>query len=101
MAFIAAVLGWIVAIIFLAYLVPHTFVAWFYKTQNLKKKYHAQWALVTGASSGAELRGGGVWEPACHVHLDPDQCGALSTAGHLAAVQALARPWRRSWLPRA
>lgn len=101
MAFIAAVLGWIVAIIFLAYLVPHTFVAWFYKTQNLKKKYHAQWALVTGASSGAELRGGGVWEPACHVHLDPDQCRALSTAEHLAAVQALARPWRRSWLPRA
>ncbi|KAK2077794.1 hypothetical protein QBZ16_004642 [Prototheca wickerhamii] len=55
MAFIAAVLGWIVAIIFLAYLVPHTFVAWFYKTQNLKKKYHAQWALVTGASIGKAM----------------------------------------------
>lgn len=24
----------------------------YYKTQNLKKRYNAQWALVTGSSSG-------------------------------------------------
>lgn len=53
MALLAALAGWTLAIVFLSYLIPHTIVAWFYKTQNLKKKYNAQWALVTGASSGA------------------------------------------------
>lgn len=43
---------WAVALIFLGYLVPHLIVAFFYKTKNLKKAYNAQWALVTGASSG-------------------------------------------------
>lgn len=38
--------------IFLAYAIPHFIVAWFYKTKNLKKAYNAEWALVTGASSG-------------------------------------------------
>ncbi|MEW5298338.1 MAG: hypothetical protein WDW38_000928 [Sanguina aurantia] len=38
---------------FLTYAVHHLFVALFYKTQNLKKKYNgAEWALVTGSSSG-------------------------------------------------
>ncbi|EFJ44212.1 hypothetical protein VOLCADRAFT_32150, partial [Volvox carteri f. nagariensis] len=37
---------------FLTYVVQHLICAVFYKTQNLKKRYNAQWALVTGASSG-------------------------------------------------
>lgn len=52
MALLTTILGWIVGLVFLTYLIPHIFVAWFYKTQNLKKKYSAKWALVTGASSG-------------------------------------------------
>lgn len=55
MSVLASIAGWLVAFIFLSYLIPHTFVAWFYKTQNLKKKYNAQWALVTGASSGTSV----------------------------------------------
>ena len=43
---------WIVAFYFLGYFIPHLFVAWFYKTKNLKKAYNAKWALVTGSSSG-------------------------------------------------
>mmetsp|Transcript_1426 Transcript_1426/g.3129 ORF Transcript_1426/g.3129 Transcript_1426/m.3129 type:complete len:323 (-) Transcript_1426:848-1816(-) len=34
------------------YIIHHIIVAFFYKTQNLKKRYSAEWALVTGASSG-------------------------------------------------
>ena len=34
------------------YVVQHCICAFFYKTQNLKRRYNAQWALVTGASSG-------------------------------------------------
>ena len=41
---------------FLTYAVQHLICAVFFKTQNLKKRYNAQWALVTGASSGAFLR---------------------------------------------
>lgn len=38
---------------FLTYIIHHLVVAYFYKTQNLKKKYNdAEWALVTGGSSG-------------------------------------------------
>lgn len=41
---------------FFTYAVHHLFVALFYKTQNLKKKYNgAEWALVTGSSSGEYL----------------------------------------------
>lgn len=43
---------WVLALIFGAYFIPHVIVAWFYKTKNLKKAYNAEWALVTGASSG-------------------------------------------------
>ncbi len=42
----------IVLFIFLSYLLPHVFVTWFFKTKNLKKSYNANWALVTGSSSG-------------------------------------------------
>lgn len=36
------------------YLVPHILLEIFCsRAQNLKKKYNANWALVTGASSGA------------------------------------------------
>lgn len=43
---------WVVLVIFGGYLLPYIFVTWFYKTKNLKKAYNAQWALVTGSSSG-------------------------------------------------
>lgn len=69
--------GYVVALTFLGYLLPHALVA-LLPTQNLKKKarhstdccvlsrahtvpdarrvqYNASWALVTGASSGAFL----------------------------------------------
>lgn len=36
------------------YFIHHAICAYFYKTQNLKKRYNAQWALVTGASSGTQ-----------------------------------------------
>ena len=48
----ATVCTWTVGIFFLGYLIPHLFVAWFYRTKNLKKSYKASWALVTGSSSG-------------------------------------------------
>ena len=47
---------WVVLVIFGGYLLPHIFVTWFYKTKNLKKAYNAQWALVTGSSSGEARR---------------------------------------------
>eukprot|EP00798_Chlamydomonas_sp_ICE-L_P010127 gene10127-8027_t len=34
------------------YVLQHVVCAYFYKTQNLKRKYGAEWALVTGGSSG-------------------------------------------------
>lgn len=40
--------------LFGTYIVQHLICSVFYKTQNLKKRYNAEWALVTGASSGAE-----------------------------------------------
>ena len=43
--------GYVVALIFLGYLVPHLLLA-LLPSQDLKKKYGASWALVTGASSG-------------------------------------------------
>jgi len=36
----------------LSYLIPFLVAAYVWKEQNLKEKYKAQWALVTGASSG-------------------------------------------------
>ncbi|KAG2437279.1 hypothetical protein HXX76_005938 [Chlamydomonas incerta] len=38
--------------LFGTYIVQHLICSVFYKTQNLKKRYNAEWALVTGASSG-------------------------------------------------
>lgn len=42
---------------FVTYIIQHVICSVFYKTQNLKKRYNAEWALVTGASSGAEAGG--------------------------------------------
>jgi len=47
-------LGWLLLFILLSYAVPHLLVS-LLPTQDLKKKYGASWALVTGASSGALL----------------------------------------------
>lgn len=47
--------AWIVlAIIFVPYLLHHALLG-LYKGRDLKKRYGAKWALVTGASSGAPL----------------------------------------------
>ncbi len=43
----------VLAIILLGYFVPHTITCLFFRQKNLKKAYNAEWALVTGASSGA------------------------------------------------
>ena len=41
------------ALSFGTYFVHHLILSLWYKTQNLKKRYpNAQWALVTGSSSG-------------------------------------------------
>jgi hypothetical protein len=37
---------------FLVYALLQTLCGTWYRTQNLKKRYNAQWALVTGSSSG-------------------------------------------------
>ena len=47
--------GWsALAVIFLPYLLHHLLLG-FCKGRDLKKRYNAEWALVTGASSGAPL----------------------------------------------
>ena len=40
------------AAILLGYLLPHAVVSLFFTSRDLKKAYDAEWALVTGASSG-------------------------------------------------
>jgi hypothetical protein len=42
----------VLAVIFLPYLLHHVLLG-FFKGRDLKKRYNAEWALVTGASSGA------------------------------------------------
>ena len=44
----------VLAVIFLPYLLHHLLLG-FFKGRDLKKRYNAEWALVTGASSGAAL----------------------------------------------
>jgi|Laugresbdmm110sd_1035091.scaffolds.fasta_scaffold355596_1 hypothetical protein len=95
--------GWVVAFVFLGYLLPHFLVAAL-PTQDLKKKaraaqracscvhtsltppqYNASWALVTGASSGAadrELSSSGRTHPARARTLRAQVSGSR---------------WRRSW----
>jgi hypothetical protein len=50
-------LGWIgLAVLMLSfgsYALLHMINAYYFKTQNLQKRYNAEWALVTGASTGA------------------------------------------------
>lgn len=52
MAFLSTFAWGLLALIFGGYLLPHMIVTWFFKTKNLKKAYNAEWALVTGSSSG-------------------------------------------------
>ena len=42
----------VLAIILLGYFVPHAITCTLFRRKNLKKAYNAEWALVTGASSG-------------------------------------------------
>lgn len=80
---------WALAFIFLAYAIPHLVVAWFYKTKNLKKAYNAEWALVTGASSG-EARSGlerrARPAPPPPLPLPPTDCPASLLAGQHRAI---------------
>ena len=70
---------------FLTYIIQHLIVAFFFKTQNLKKRYNAEWALVTGASSGA-----------C-IQLQQQLCsGVLLSCACGVDLQALASPSRTS-----
>ncbi|KAJ3341202.1 hypothetical protein HDU83_006716 [Entophlyctis luteolus] len=56
---LATVFAWIGAIAVFGYLAPILFQTLFFRVQNLKKKYNAEWALVTGnehrGSSGIGL----------------------------------------------
>lgn len=49
-------LGWIGLVVltlsFGSYALLHMINAYYFKTQNLQKRYNAEWALVTGASTG-------------------------------------------------
>lgn len=50
---ILCTIAWVVlAVIFMPYLMHHVLLG-FCKGRDLKKRYNAEWALVTGASSGA------------------------------------------------
>lgn len=42
----------VLAVVLLGYFVPHAIVCVFFGRRDLKKAYDAEWALVTGASSG-------------------------------------------------
>jgi hypothetical protein len=56
----AAVVGWLLIILLaiptafwlLTYLLPQLYMAWLRPVPNLKKKYRAEWSLVTGGGSG-------------------------------------------------
>ena len=55
---VAVTMGWlsvlliILAVFFLPYVLQHLIVAYLFSPRDLKKTYNAQWALVTGSSSG-------------------------------------------------
>lgn len=51
-ALFSAVLAALAAAIFLQYLIPSLLLALFARDADLKRKYGAEWGLVTGASSG-------------------------------------------------
>lgn len=114
-AMIGTLCTWLVALIFGAYAIPHLIVAWFYKTKNLKKAYGAEWALVTGASSGARVEGCGAGLAApCSCQLcaapqlaRPPACLPAPPRAHTHAhtlvtvAQASASRLRASWRARA
>eukprot|EP01026_Neomeris_dumetosa_P039110 TRINITY_DN3203_c0_g1_i4.p1 TRINITY_DN3203_c0_g1~~TRINITY_DN3203_c0_g1_i4.p1 ORF type:complete len:308 (-),score=40.83 TRINITY_DN3203_c0_g1_i4:393-1316(-) len=52
MGLVRWILSIICGLVFVPYFVLHLFCALLCPTQDLKKKYDAQWALVTGASTG-------------------------------------------------
>lgn len=52
MSFIGYLFWPVFTLSFGVYLIQHCICAFVYKTQNLKRRYNARWALVTGGSSG-------------------------------------------------
>ena len=54
MSYLGTLACWVLAFIFLAYLIPHLLVS-LLPPRDLKKAYGAKWGLVTGASSGEAL----------------------------------------------
>jgi len=51
-AIFVCIAPYLLAAIFLGYLLPHAAVSLIFNSRNLKHAYNAEWALVTGASSG-------------------------------------------------
>ena len=54
MAVLCTISYGVLALIFLPYILHHALLG-LCKDRDLKKRYNAQWALVTGASSGERL----------------------------------------------
>lgn len=100
-------LGWAVLVLsFGLYAVFEFLCGGFYKYQNLRQRYKAEWALVTGASSGectrvcqAKVIGG-----SDHSH-PPAACSSQAPQNlHQRSwllLQALARRWPSVWPTRA
>jgi hypothetical protein len=54
MTFLGTLAWSVLAVIFLPYMLHHILLG-FCKGRDLKRRYNAEWALVTGASSGAQI----------------------------------------------
>lgn len=80
MPFLSTVAWVVLAVIFVPYLLHHLLLG-FCKGRDLKKRYNAEWALVTGASSGVPFcaicvqSSGCPVAGSCHVPI----CVGLST----------------------
>ena len=105
-------LGWAVLVLsFGLYAIFEVLCGGFYKYQNLRQRYKAEWALVTGASSGecgcaqplALLWGSDHHRAPCSP-AQPEQPGRpleVQLVCVCVLLQASARPWPSVWLTRA
>ena len=77
---------WLALLLFgpnmIAYLIHQVLLAYFFKARNLKRRYNATWALVTGSSSGTSRAAQSdqlYCRPAVHVPLCAGIGKALAT----------------------
>lgn len=60
MGWLTAPIVWLGWLVFICSFVLYALFEWlcggFYKYQNLRQRYKAEWALVTGASSGVHVQ---------------------------------------------